>query len=401
MNDFSFYGVFPDVLTRDLLRYVIGAGGVYLLVNVALSAILAHRKIRADIPGWRQIRREILTSLRSVLIFAAAGTVIAAGAGTGWFRIYLDIDAFGWGWLVLSTAGVVVAHDAWFYWLHRLLHHPKLWRRMHRTHHLSHNPTPFTSYAFDLGEAFGNALFLPLFLLAVPMHPLALFIFTGHMMLRNALGHCGVEVFPAGRDGRPLFGWLTTVTHHDLHHAGGPYNFALYFTWWDRWMGTEHPRYLAEFARVAKPAAMMRPLALAVMALMLATAAATGGEARANDLRGIFATPGIDYLVRFEPCPDKAGETCGRLVWALYPGRTRHVQVGGLMIRGLRWNGRAWTDGTLQDPESGSIFGGEIVPQPQGAITLTGCRALLLCETQTWWRWEEIWRRFPRPVNGS
>lgn len=401
MDDFCFFDAFLGALTHDLLRYAIGAGGVYLLVNVALSATLARQKIRTDRPGWPQMLRELKASLRTVLVFALTGTAIAAGVAAGWFRIYLEIGDNGFAWLVISTAAIIVAHDAWFYWLHRLLHHRRLWRRMHRLHHLSHNPTPFTSYAFDLGEAFGNALFLPLFLSVVPMHPLALFIFTGHMMLRNALGHCGVEVFPARWDGRPLLGWLTTVTHHDLHHAGGPYNYGFYFTWWDRWMGTEHPRYLAEFARVARRIERSRIALPVIVLLTMAAFTGAGSDARAQELRGVFATPGIDYLVHFDACPDSARETCGTLVWALYPQRTHHVPVGGLMIRGLRWNGEAWTDGTLQDPESGNMFGGEIVPQPNGAITLTGCMALLLCETQTWWRWKDIWNRLPRPADGS
>ena len=56
---------------------------------------------------------------------------------------------------------------------------------------------------------------------------------------------------PARRDGRPMFDWMTTVTHHDLHHAQAGWNYGLYFTWWDRWMGTEHPQYHARFAAVA------------------------------------------------------------------------------------------------------------------------------------------------------
>ena len=70
-------------------------------------------------------------------------------------------------------------------------------------------------------------------------------------MLRNATGHYGYELFPADRKGRPLLDWMTTVTHHDLHHAEPGSNFGLHFTWWDRWTGTENPRYLSEFARVA------------------------------------------------------------------------------------------------------------------------------------------------------
>jgi sterol desaturase/sphingolipid hydroxylase (fatty acid hydroxylase superfamily) len=69
------------------------------------------------------------------------------------------------------------------------------------------------------------------------------------MMLRNAIGHCGYEVFPPRADGRPLFDWLTTVTHHDLHHARAGTNFGLYFTFWDRIMGTEDSNYGRAFAR--------------------------------------------------------------------------------------------------------------------------------------------------------
>jgi sterol desaturase/sphingolipid hydroxylase (fatty acid hydroxylase superfamily) len=70
--------------------------------------------------------------------------------------------------------------------------------------------------------------------------------------VRNTIGHSGYELMPAGRDGRPLFDWVTSVTHHDLHHAYSEYNFGLYFTWWDRWMGTEHPEYHARFARALR-----------------------------------------------------------------------------------------------------------------------------------------------------
>ena len=73
------------------------------------------------------------------------------------------------------------------------------------------------------------------------------------MMLRNAIGHSGYELFPANRNSRPLFDWMTTVTHHDLHHAHAGYNLGLYFTWWDRLMGTEHPDYHEAFRKVANP----------------------------------------------------------------------------------------------------------------------------------------------------
>ena len=56
--------------------------------------------------------------------------------------------------------------------------------------------------------------------------------------------------------GRRWFGWINASTHHDLHHATARSNYGLYFTWWDRWMGTEHPDYYARFASVARPSSV-------------------------------------------------------------------------------------------------------------------------------------------------
>ena len=81
------------------------------------------------------------------------------------------------------------------------------------------------------------------------MHVGALSLFTAHMIVRNAIGHCGYELFPARLGYPPVLGLITTVTHHDMHHEHAPQNSGYYFTWWDRLMGTEH----AEYRTLARP----------------------------------------------------------------------------------------------------------------------------------------------------
>ncbi|MHA3914453.1 sterol desaturase family protein [Halovulum sp. GXIMD14793] len=212
---------------HDFFRYLIGAGGVHLVVNVWLARRLAGRKIRPETPGRAQIVREILISQRTALIFAAFGFLTMVAAVHGIIPVYQDVGRYGWGYLITATLLMILAQDAYFYWAPWLMHKTRLLRRIHLLHHKSHNPTAFTSYAFDWGEAMAHAVFFPAFLLLVPMHPLGLLAFAAHMMLRNALGHCGVEVYPATARHRPLLGWMTTVTHHDLHHAQAGYNFDL------------------------------------------------------------------------------------------------------------------------------------------------------------------------------
>jgi len=244
-------GNWPDLLGSDLARYIIGAGVVFLVVNWRLAGPLAARKIRKDSAGWSQVKQEILASFRTVFILSCAGLLIGTSYMMGWLHVYENPAEMGWGYFAFSVIAIILLHDTWFYWTHRLIHDPRLFRRFHRLHHRSHNPTPWTAYAFDSGEAAINALFLPLTLLILPISFLAIFVFTSHMIIRNALAHCGYEVYPANKQGTPLFDWMTTVTHHDMHHAQAGYNYGFYFTWWDRWMGTESPEYLKEFARVS------------------------------------------------------------------------------------------------------------------------------------------------------
>lgn len=378
---FSIGARYADVFGADLLRYLMGAGGAYLVINVLLARRLIARKIREGTVSGRQICVEVLASMRTVAIFAANGTVIAYGAQAGLMTIYGDIAAFGWVYFVASTLGLIVLHDAWFYWTHRLMHYPPIYRRFHRLHHKSHQPTPFTSYSFDVGEAMVNAVYLPLVLLFLPAHPIALFIFVSHMMLRNALAHCGYEIFPARADGRPLIGWMTTVTHHDMHHAFAGKNLGFYFTWWDRLMGTEHPDYLVAFQRVSRPVSRANLLIASLFAALL-----TGfgvAEARGADLTGGFALPGLGVIVEIHPCVTAPSTRCGTLRWVWDPSETPHATPGDMVMSGFRFDGKNW-NGQLKSPQNGWTLKGTITRQNDETLLLRGCAGPI--------RARQIWR---------
>jgi sterol desaturase/sphingolipid hydroxylase (fatty acid hydroxylase superfamily) len=235
-------------VTHDIVKYLLAAGGVYVLVYGVLAARLASRRLQTARSDLLQIGREVGWSLVSAVIFGTASSLLVIGPGElGWNRMYFDIGARGWPYALFTLALMIVAHDAYFYWTHRLLHHPVLMRRMHRTHHLSRTPTPWTAYALHPSEAVVQVAFPPLFAALIPLHPLILLLWSVHMVVRNVLGHAGFELMPAGFARCRWLGWLSTATHHDLHHETFRWNYGLYFTWWDRLMGTEHPDYLERF----------------------------------------------------------------------------------------------------------------------------------------------------------
>jgi sterol desaturase/sphingolipid hydroxylase (fatty acid hydroxylase superfamily) len=232
------------ILAVDFLRYALAAGAVWAGVHVLLRRRLAGRRVLDARVAPGQIRREFSYSVSTVFIFAANGLLLWLLIGNGSAKVYGDVGRFGWAWWVASLVLIVVAHDAWFYWTHRALHDPRWFRAVHGRHHASMHPTPWAAYAFHPVEAVVQAAFLPLFLLALPVHSAVLGLFLLHMILRNTIGHCAHEVFPWRWTPRGWLGWVTPVSHHHFHHARNRGNYGLYFTWWDRWCGTEDPEYL-------------------------------------------------------------------------------------------------------------------------------------------------------------
>jgi sterol desaturase/sphingolipid hydroxylase (fatty acid hydroxylase superfamily) len=268
---------------QNLRRYAFFATGVWLVVWVLGARLLAGRKIRPERPGARQLGVEFLASLRSIAIFSTSGTILFVMERAGLLPGPSLAARWGLPWAIAAFALMVIGHDAWFYWTHRAMHDRRLFRILHRRHHRSMNPSPFTAYSFDVGEAAMQAAFVFLWMNLVPTPWAVTGFFMLHQIIRNTIGHCGYELYPARRDGRPLLDFMTTVTHHDLHHAQAGWNYGLYFTWWDRLMGTEHPEYRARFAAAVRktPPAVAAPASLPVRAgIALAAALAVLGAAR-------------------------------------------------------------------------------------------------------------------------
>lgn len=378
----------------DLTRYVVFAVGVWFVLWIALAKPLAGRKIRPDSPKTKQMLIEFGASLRSIAIFSTIGLLTFALAGLGLLPGPRIAAEWGAAWAWVSLALMIVTHDAYFYWTHRAIHDPRVFRAFHRRHHKSHNPSPFTAYSFDVGEAAINGAFVPLWMIVVPTQWWVVGIFMLHQIVRNTLGHSGYELFPARRDGRPVLDFLTTTTHHDLHHGQAGYNYGLYFTWWDRLMSTEHPDYHARFAAATRKPLLPRGATSAIATLLFALLLVVAQPARATpaaDITGDWATPGLGAVVRLAPCREGEAQLCGRLIWAWDPARLRRGAIGSEMIRDFSWDGEAWSGGALTNPEDGRTYSGAIRPDGD-VLRLRGC-AGPFCQTQVWRRLSSI----PRP----
>ena len=238
------------VFTIDLLRYGIAASLSYFLVWHLFARQLGHRYIQKKRPAARQHWNEIKYSISSVAIYALVAVGIFIGNRHGVFHIYGTSEIYGTGYFIFSLVLLIFWHDTYFYWTHKWMHHPKIYKHVHRIHHKSVSPSPWTAYSFHPYEAIVQTLFVPIFLLVVPIQGYALALFMVYQIARNVVGHLGHELFHNAFVTNKFFNWITTTTHHDQHHHYFNHNYGLYFTWWDKWMKTEHPHYKEEFLEV-------------------------------------------------------------------------------------------------------------------------------------------------------
>ena len=229
----------PAILISILAMTAI-VGLRYLAVSGAF-AWLTRRRFPGLYAGQsRQIRREIGWSLASAGIYGAPAGLVAWGwQARGWTRIYTDAADLPLWWMPVSVLVYLLLHDAWFYWTHRWMHRPSLFRLAHAAHHASRPPTAWAAMSFHPIEAVTGAVVIPFLVFFVPIHAGALLVVLTVMTVMGVTNHMGWELFPrrlvCGRAG----GWLITASHHQRHHQQYGCNYGLYFRFWDRLCGTD------------------------------------------------------------------------------------------------------------------------------------------------------------------
>ncbi len=234
----------------NVTRYFLIAGFAFVIFYLMFPHRFFLNKIQSRVAKQKDFIREILHSLQTTCILAGVGMFILYSPLREYTHIYKDITAYPWWWIPFSIFLALFIHDTYFYWMHRTIHHPLLFKKIHLVHHKSVNPSPWASYSFHFLEGILEALVVPLILCLIPLHPWALLIFTFASFTVNVYGHLGYEIAPRWLRHSFLFEILNTSVHHNLHHERFKGNYGLYFRWWDRLMGTEHPEYVKRYDEI-------------------------------------------------------------------------------------------------------------------------------------------------------
>ncbi|MEP7279151.1 MAG: sterol desaturase family protein [Bacteroidota bacterium] len=229
-------------------RYFVVAAIAFLCFYVVLKNKAMYRKIQTRYPRQQDYLREIGYSVCTIAIFSFVAMLLTRNPVIAPHTTYYkNISDHGWLYFFAAFPLMLIIHDAYFYWTHRLMHHKKLFSLFHLVHHQSTNPSPWAAYAFHPLEAILEAGIFALFLFTIPVHPLHFFVFFFFMIVYNVYGHLGYELYPKGLNRHWLGKWINTSVSHNQHHQYFKGNYSLYFTFWDRLMGTLRPDYEQRF----------------------------------------------------------------------------------------------------------------------------------------------------------
>lgn len=220
-----------------LVRYFIVAGGTYWLFYATSNKFLVKQTNNVKSSSRKSIEKDIALSVISTVALAICAALVMTIYDSGATLLYKSIADYGVWYLIASFVGVILLQDACFYFFHRAFHHPALYNWLHRGHHRSKHPTPWTSFALDFPEALIQGLFLVavVFIIPLQIYVLALLLIT--MTVWALVNHLGFELFP--RFPHHWLGkWFISSDHHSLHHRNYTRHYGLYFTFWDRLLGT-------------------------------------------------------------------------------------------------------------------------------------------------------------------
>src|SRR5688572_29840149 len=163
-------------------KYFLIAGPAFLIFYVFLKKKISYKKIQPAFPKKKDYWREILFSTLSIIIFSFPPLfMLYSDSIRPHTTFYTDIREYSLLYAILAFPLMLLIHDTYFYWLHRLMHHPKLFRLFHLVHHKSNNPSPWAAYSFHPLEAMVESLIFVLFLFTIPVHSIPLkffFIFS-------------------------------------------------------------------------------------------------------------------------------------------------------------------------------------------------------------------------------
>ena len=159
-----------------------------------------------------------------------------------WLNSYINISVDTippFGIICRDIFICVLFEDALFYWTHRALHHPLLYKRFHKKHHefkVLKGMSIASEYTHPIESLAGNIVAVIAGPIFTRCHMVTFLLWLVIRMLKTSDAHSGYDFkwSPFG-----IFLPLNPARRHDFHHETGLGSYGSFFVFWDFICGTD------------------------------------------------------------------------------------------------------------------------------------------------------------------
>lgn len=247
MNWEFYFTAFQKISSRYFIVALIG----FMLFYVIFRRKYFYLKIQQKFPQNKDYIRELFYSIVTMSIFSLIVVVLNSPPIVEQTTRYQSIETYGWAYYFCVFPVLFIMHDLYFYIMHRIMHHPALFKYIHLVHHKSTNPSPWAAYAFHPLEAIIEQGIVIIFYFTLPVHITHLAIFFLFSIIYNVYGHLGYELYPKGFNRTKIGKWINTSINHNQHHQYFKGNYGLYTLIWDRLFDTIRKDYDNQFENIS------------------------------------------------------------------------------------------------------------------------------------------------------
>ncbi|KAI5285828.1 c-5 sterol desaturase [Ascosphaera acerosa] len=236
-SKWAYLSVFPrdnafrQTLTLFMITWIFGVVLYFVFASLSYLFIFDHNTFHHPKFLKHQVRQEIMQTMRAMPLMSALTVPFFLGEVRGHSKIYDRLDEAPFPLYNLLQFPLFIAFtDMCIYWIHRWLHLPAVYKRLHKPHHKWIMPSPYASHAFHPVDGWAQSVPYHIFPFLFPLQKFANIFFFVFINFWTILIHDGEYVATS-----PV---VNGAACHTMHHLFFRVNYGQFTTIWDRLGGS-------------------------------------------------------------------------------------------------------------------------------------------------------------------
>ncbi|KAK2594440.1 c-5 sterol desaturase [Conoideocrella luteorostrata] len=222
---------YRQLATLFFITWIFGILVYFIFATLSYYLIFDKRTLNHPKFIKNQIWLEIKQANKSMPFMAVCTAPLFLLEVRGFGNLYDTTDEGPGMWYnILQFPLFLLFTDFCIYWIHRYLHHPLVYKHLHKPHHKWIMPTPYASHAFHPLDGFAQSLPYHIFPFIFPLQKTAYVVLFVFVNFWSILIHDGEYL-----TNNPV---VNGAACHSLHHSRFEVNYGQFFTAFDRLGGT-------------------------------------------------------------------------------------------------------------------------------------------------------------------